>query len=101
VHSDVGGQFPDHRLSDIALSWMVKAADDADLRVNKRKYRWMLKAGFEEELPAEYAMGKIHTNENIWRLLGFRKREVRKDDLIHPSVQYRIVHSDYRQDLKR
>jgi uncharacterized protein (DUF2235 family) len=101
VHSDVGGQFPDHRLSDIALSWMVKAADDADFRVNKQKYRWMLKAGFEEALPAEHAMGQIHTNENIWRLLGFRKREVLKDDLIHPSVQYRILHSDYRPDLKR
>jgi uncharacterized protein (DUF2235 family) len=101
VHSDVGGQFPDHRLSDIALSWMVKAAEDAEFRVVKQKYRRMLGAGFDEELPADYAMGRVHTNENIWRLLGFRRREVLKDDLIHPSVQYRILHSDYRPDLKR
>ena len=101
VHSDVGGQFPDHRLSDIALSWMVKAAANADFRVNKQKYRWMLNAAFDDELPADHAMGQVHTNENIWRLLGFRKRDILKDDLIHPSVQYRILHSDYRPDLKR
>lgn len=36
VHSDVGGQFPDdHRLSDIALSWMVQAAERAEFRVIK------------------------------------------------------------------
>jgi hypothetical protein len=85
----------------IALSWMVKAAEDEDFRLNKQKYRRMLNAGFDEELPAEHAMGRIHTNENIWRLLGFRKRQVEKDDLIHPTVQYRILHSDYRPDLKR
>jgi uncharacterized protein (DUF2235 family) len=101
VHSDVGGQFPDHRLSDIALSWMVKAAEHADLRVIKQKYRWMLGVGFDEELPADHAMGLIHTNGNIWRPLGFRTREVLKDDPIHPTVQYRILHSDYRPDLKR
>jgi hypothetical protein len=101
VHSDVGGQFADHRLSDIALSWMVKAAEDVEFRVIKQKYRWMLGVGFDEELPAEHAMGQIHSNENIWRLLGFRTREILKDDLIHPTVQYRTLHSDYRPDLKR
>ena len=101
VHSDVGGQFPDHRLSDIALSWMVKAAEQAELRVIKQKYRRMLGVGFDEELPADDAMGLIHTNGNIWRPLGFRTREVLRDDLIHPAVQYRILHSDYRPDLKR
>lgn len=102
VHSDVGGQFPDHRLSDIALSWMVHAAADAKFLLSKQKYRRMLNAGFDEELPADHAMGEIHHNENVWRLLGgFRKRDVERDDLIHPSVQYRILHSDYRPDLKR
>jgi hypothetical protein len=61
----------------------------------------MLNAGLDEELPAEHAMGQIHSNENIWRLLGFRNREVLKDDRIHPTVQYRISHSDYRPDLRR
>jgi uncharacterized protein (DUF2235 family) len=102
VHSDVGGQFPDdHRLSDIALSWMVHAAERAEFRVIKQKYRWMLGVRFDEELPADHAMGRIHTNENIWRLLGFRRREIPNGDRIHPTVQYRILHSDYRPDLKR
>src|SRR5262245_23741441 len=31
AHSDVGGGYPDHRLSDIALAWMMQAATTAGL----------------------------------------------------------------------
>lgn len=94
VHSDVGGQFPDdHRLSDIALSWMVKEAAHAGFRVNKQKYSWILKSRFDDELPADHALGKIHPAEKVWRLaLGWNHREVLAGDTLHPSVQYRLEH---------
>jgi uncharacterized protein (DUF2235 family) len=103
VHSDVGGQFPDdHNLSDIALSWMVRESEANGLLVDKNRYKSLLKFAFEDELPADYALGKIHTNEWVWFLAGgWRKRQVLPDDAIHPSVQYRIAHTDYRPDLRR
>lgn len=35
AHSDVGGGYPDHRLSDIALVWMMQAAATAGLELDK------------------------------------------------------------------
>jgi uncharacterized protein (DUF2235 family) len=95
VHSDVGGLFPDdHRLSDIALSWMVKAADTADFAVNKTKYARMLKVRFDDELPDEYGLGKIHDAETVWWLAGgWSRREILADDDIHRTVHYRIEHT--------
>lgn len=103
VHSDVGGQFPDnHDLSDIALSWMVKEADAAGLAVDKRRYKDLIGVAYEDELPPDKAMGTIHANEWVWRLAGgWLKRAVLPDDALHPSVRYRIEHSDYRPDLRR
>lgn len=91
-HSDVGGQFlDDHELSDLALSWMVKEAALADFRVNKQKYNWMLHSRFDDELPADHAMGKIHSAEKIWWLAGgWNHREIQRGDTLHPSVQYRL-----------
>lgn len=94
VHSDVGGQFPDdHELSDVAFSWMVKEAALAEFRVNKQKYNWMLNSRFDDELPADRAMGKIHHAEKTWWLAGgWNRREILRDDTLHPSVQYRLDH---------
>ncbi|GGI23595.1 DUF2235 domain-containing protein [Pedobacter mendelii] len=36
VHSSVGGGYPDARLSDIALSWMLEKAMDTDLGIDKK-----------------------------------------------------------------
>jgi uncharacterized protein (DUF2235 family) len=107
VHSDVGGQFPDdHKLSDIALSWMVKEADAAGLVVNRQRYNTVLKTDFDDELPADYALGKIHSNEWPWWLAGgWRNRPVLPGDALHPSVQHRIEQTanegkPYRPDLR-
>lgn len=102
VHSDVGGQFAEHDLSDIALSWMVKESTANGLLIDKVRYQSQLNIAFGDELPADYALGEIHTNEWVWFLAGgWLKRSVLPDDAIHPSVQYRIEHTDYRPDLRR
>jgi uncharacterized protein (DUF2235 family) len=96
VHSDVGGQFPDdHKLSDIALSWMVKEAVKADFAVNKTKYwRMFDEVRFADELPDEYALGKIHEPETVWLLAGgWGRRDILPDDQIHRSVYYRVEHT--------
>ncbi|WP_445166391.1 DUF2235 domain-containing protein [Mycolicibacterium sp. Dal123E01] len=103
VHSDVGGQFPDdHKLSDVAFSWMVKEAENAGFRVNKQKYHWMLKSRFDDELPADRAEGKIHDPGRAWWLAGgWNRRQVLHDDTLHPSVQYRLEHDkNYRVSRK-
>jgi uncharacterized protein (DUF2235 family) len=104
VHSDVGGQFPDdHRLSDIALSWMVKEAEAKGLLVRKQRYFDLLNFHWDDEVPADNALGRIHKNEKVWWLAGgWRNRKVLPTDAIHPRVQYRIENIDgYRPDLKR
>jgi uncharacterized protein (DUF2235 family) len=100
VHSDVGGQFPDdHRLSDIALSWMLKEAEKADFALDKTKYWRMFSVRFADQLPDEYGLGKIHDAEAVWRLLGgWGRREILPDDEIDPSVYYRVEHT---KDTKR
>jgi uncharacterized protein (DUF2235 family) len=108
VHSDVGGFFPDdHELSDIALAWMVGEAAGAGLIVDENRYRTVLKPlKFDDELPADYALGKIHDNERVWMLAGgWRSRPVLPGDEKHPSVLYRVEHTEgdakpYRPDLR-
>jgi hypothetical protein len=108
VHSDVGGQFPDdHRLSDIALSWMVKEAEAKGLLVRKQRYFDLVDFHWDDEVPAANPLGRIHTNEKAWWLAGgWRNREVLPTDALHPSVLQRIELTatdakPYRKDLKR
>jgi uncharacterized protein (DUF2235 family) len=93
VHGDVGGQCRDNdRLPDITFSWMVKEADRAGFRVDKAKYRRLLKVTFDDALPPELALGVIQPNAKVWRLaLGWRTRTIRPDDALHPSVRYRLA----------
>ncbi|WP_405889713.1 DUF2235 domain-containing protein [Streptomyces sp. NBC_00133] len=92
VHSDVGGQFPDdHGLSDIAFAWMADEAVSAGLEVDPKIYQRLLKVKYGEKLPDDRALGKIHTNEKAWWLLGgWRDRPIREIDGVHPSVQRRV-----------
>ena len=93
VHSDVGGTFPDnHDLADIALKWMVDEAVVAGLLVDPQAYRRVLDAKLGEELPADHALGKIHASGLLWWLIGFgwRRRQIRAGDEIHPSVPHRV-----------
>jgi uncharacterized protein (DUF2235 family) len=108
VHSDVGGFFPDdHDLSDIALAWMVGEAANEDLIVDEDRYHTVLKPlKLGDELPADYALGKIHNNGSVWMLAGgWRSRPVLPADEKHPSVLYRVEHTEgdakpYRPDLR-
>ena len=107
VHSDVGGQFPDHQLSDIAFSWMVREANGAGLVVNGARYGKLLGVGIDQELPAERALGTIHPASKTWALAGgWRQRPIRPTDALHPSVLHRIEMTKdsanpYRPDLAR
>ncbi|WP_234789983.1 DUF2235 domain-containing protein [Mycolicibacterium fortuitum] len=94
VHSDVGGQFEDHRLSDIAFSWILHEAATAGLRVDERAYRHMVGADFGQPLPHSYSLGAVHPNEWPWWLLGgWRARTVLQGDVVDPSVLQRITAS--------
>lgn len=101
VHSDVGGQYADdHRLSDLALAWMVDEARGAGLLVDDEVYRRLLDVPLGDPVPQERALGRIHTNGGWWRLLGWRGRQVLPGDDVAPSVRHRIeAIPDYRPRL--
>lgn len=92
THSDVGGcPLYDHSLADIALSWMVKEAHSTGFLVDEKRYKSQLGCSLDEELPAERALGAIHPCKRTWWLAGgWSSRDIRPDDPLHPSVQYRI-----------
>jgi uncharacterized protein (DUF2235 family) len=92
VHGDIGGQNrDDSQLPDIAFSWMVKQAHTAGLEINEKRYEQMLGVGVSADLPDDRALGVIHPNQMAWWLAGgWRQRPIRVNDLIHPSVRYRI-----------
>jgi uncharacterized protein (DUF2235 family) len=94
VHSDVGGQYADdHRLSDIALAWMVDEAVAAGLVVDDKAYRRLLGVKLGTLLPEDRALGRVHTNGGWWRLLGWRPRRPEPGDAVHPSVDMRRTSS--------
>jgi uncharacterized protein (DUF2235 family) len=91
VHSDIGGMFEDHRLSDIAFAWMVEGAQEAGMGVDSAAYKHLLGVRPGEALPADLPLGKIHRNEWFWALAGgWRTRPLRPGDLVHPSVRERM-----------
>ena len=93
VHSDVGGVYPDdHRLSDIALKWMVDEAAAAGMLVDPKAYLEHLTVPPAQELPAEHAGGTLHRNPVGWALVGpgWHRRAVRPGDEVHPSVHRRV-----------
>lgn len=92
VHSDVGGHFPDdHRLSDIALSWMVEEARAAELEVDDAALKRELNGPRGAPRPDPDTLPRIHDNPWPWLLAGgWRHREILPGDTVHPSVQDRI-----------
>ncbi|HEX7097818.1 MAG TPA: DUF2235 domain-containing protein [Acidimicrobiia bacterium] len=93
VHSDVGGGVVDHRLSDIALKWMVDEAKAAGFQVRAAKYREHVGANPDERLPPEVLEGPTHPAGPIWALLGgWKPRVVSSGSLVHRSVEVRIKH---------
>ncbi len=93
VHSDVGGQYVDHRLSDIALGWMADEAMAAGLRIAEKRYEHLVGVPPGTALPASNAVeGKIHRHRWYWAVagMGWKARELTPADILHPSVQQRI-----------
>jgi len=92
VHSDVGGQYADHRLSDIALGWMADEATAAGLRIDVDRYQKLVGAPPGTPLPVSHAVeGAIHRHGWLWFLAGgWRARTLTAADVLHPSVQQRI-----------
>jgi len=93
VHSDVGGQFADHRLSDIALGWMADEAKAAGLRIDPDRYKDLVGVPPGTPVPAANAVeGAIHRNGWPWWFAGpgWRPRKIAAGDTLHPSVQQRI-----------
>lgn len=93
VHSDVGGQYPDHRLSDLALAWMAGEAAAAGLVIDARRYVKALGVAPGVPLPASHAVdGRIHPHPWPWALAGpgWRPRAPREGDAFHESVRQRV-----------
>jgi uncharacterized protein (DUF2235 family) len=92
VHSDVGGQYDDHRLSDIALGWMADEAIAAGVRVDAKRYEKLVGVPPGTALPASNAIeGAIHRHRWLWALAGgWKTRTLTAADVLHPSVQQRI-----------
>lgn len=93
VHSDVGGQYADHRLSDIALGWMADEAVAAGLRIDAKRYEKLVGVPPGTALPASNAVeGRIHRHPWYWALagMGWKARTLTAADVLHPSVQQRI-----------
>ena len=90
VHGDIGGQNrDDDRLPDIAFSWMVKEALTEGLAVNAKRYRHLVGVNFDDDLPADRALGVILPNNRWWWLTGgWHLRPIQPDDELHPSVRY-------------
>lgn len=77
VHSDVGGSYAETGLSDIALAWMLKNAEQQGLR---------LKGGWVDELKLNPS-GLIHeSREGFWRMWRPVVRSVPEGAKIHKSV---------------
>lgn len=89
THGDVGGcHEQDHRLSDIALSWVTQEAAANGLRIDADEFRKTL--GFElgDPIPAALAEGAVHPNPWWWVLaLGWRTRRQREGDAFHPVFE--------------
>ena len=93
VHSDVGGQYADHRLSDIALGWMADEAAAAGLRLDAKRYEDLVGVAPGSPLPASHAVeGAIHRHGWMWFVggLGWKARRLSEGEVLHTSVQQRI-----------
>lgn len=81
VHSDVGGSYTETELSDIALKWMLKNAQERGLR---------LMEGWENNLRPDPS-GPIHeSRKGLWRIWRPVVRHLPQSAKIHVSVSERM-----------
>jgi uncharacterized protein (DUF2235 family) len=92
VHSDVGGKYAEHGLSDIALDWLIREAADAGLLLDERRYAQVFGVAMIDPLPEKNILDPIHTNPWYWWFAGFHwhTRHIRAGDEVHPSVLRRV-----------
>ena len=77
VHSDVGGSYAEMGLSDIALAWMLKNAEQQGLR---------LKGGWADELKLNPSSLIHESRAGFWRMWRPAVRSVPEEAKIHKSV---------------
>jgi uncharacterized protein (DUF2235 family) len=81
VHSDIGGSYKEAGLSNIALRWIVDEACKQGLVINKEEYAGII----------SNPKDKLHNSLlPFWWILGWMKRNIKKESLIHNSVYERI-----------
>ena len=89
VHSDVGGWYDERGLSNIALSWMLKHAEQVGLRIQD---------GFLKSLKTD-PLDKQHASwSGWWRLLPYVRREIPEGARVHQSVRERLAAESLRYD---
>ena len=80
VHSDVGGSYPEHGLSDIALKWMLENARAQGLRLKADRLAAL------DPCPS----GCLHNSRTGgWRLCRPVSRQIPNGALVHRSVEVR------------
>jgi uncharacterized protein (DUF2235 family) len=85
VHSDVGGSYEEHGLSDITLKWMIAHAYNHGLEFRG--------SSLVDMLPSIKPEGERHDESTKlkWILLGHIDRIIKEADLIHYTVKERIA----------
>jgi uncharacterized protein (DUF2235 family) len=78
AHSDVGGGYPEHDLSDIALRWLANRADKCGLAFDPGAFDSLARADVK---------GKLHTSLNaFFRLFGSADRPIGQADAPSESL---------------
>lgn len=90
AHSDIGGGYPDARLSELPLAWISERAADAGLIFQR-----MPPVGKNSYLAPPH-----RSRRGIWWLLPSRRRTVRESDHVHDSVERKMQHTEYRPAAK-
>ena len=83
-HGDVGGQESDRRISDIALEWMLRHAEDKGLK---------LRPDWRESLSVDHSGEIRRSDRHIWQL-GAKDRHLPDGARIHRSVLQRVTDLD-------
>ncbi|MGD8306227.1 MAG: DUF2235 domain-containing protein, partial [Ignavibacteria bacterium] len=81
VHSDVGGFYKEHGLSDCALKWVIDEAKAQGLIISQNEYEKI------QENPAD----KLHNSLlPFWWILGWITRKINEGAFIHKTVFERM-----------
>lgn len=91
VHSDVGGGYKEHGLSDITLNWMIAHAYNHGLEFRGTSLKHMN--------PSVEPKGEPHdeSTKGMWKFMKHIDRTIKDTDLIHYTVKERIAKvADYK-----